>query len=239
MLTERQIQFWEDVDNGLDEIENFYAKKGQNIDRIRTFSKRARGDLPPPEGCSPGHEPSEEHIDGLTAKPFWDVSDNPDLFPWASELESKSDIIQRELENNLLSPAQLFKTDSAVSETMGNGWSALRLQRLGKYTENVQLFPNTYQVAEEKRSWDVGKLTTLDTSFVHSTGNASNEDRHVLIIDFWHPEVTEAERASLEFVYDLRNKFESGAVPFRRPKAQQEKERGLSAFFKALTKGNE
>lgn len=149
MLTERQIQFWEDVDNGLDEIENFYAKKGQNIDRIRTFSKRARGDLPPPEGCSPGHEPSEEYIDGLTAKPFWDVSDNPDLFPWASELESKSDIIQRELENNLLSPAQLFKADSAVSETMGNGWSALRLQRLGKYTENVQLFPNTYQVIKK------------------------------------------------------------------------------------------
>jgi hypothetical protein len=28
--------------------------------------------------------------------------------------------------------------------------------------------------------------------------------RHVLIIDFWHPELTEAERAGLEFIYDLR-----------------------------------
>ena len=29
---------------------------------------RARGDLPLPEPASPGHQPSEEHIDGLTAK---------------------------------------------------------------------------------------------------------------------------------------------------------------------------
>ena len=38
-LTERQMQFWEDVDSGLDDIENFYAKKGQDINRIRTFAK--------------------------------------------------------------------------------------------------------------------------------------------------------------------------------------------------------
>ena len=39
-LTERQMQFWEDVEDGLDDIENFYAKKGQSIDRIRQFGKR-------------------------------------------------------------------------------------------------------------------------------------------------------------------------------------------------------
>jgi len=39
-LTERQMQFWEDVEEGLDDIENFYAKKGQDIDRIRQFGKR-------------------------------------------------------------------------------------------------------------------------------------------------------------------------------------------------------
>jgi hypothetical protein len=39
-LTERQVQFWEDVEDGLDDIENFYAKKGQAIDRIRQFGKR-------------------------------------------------------------------------------------------------------------------------------------------------------------------------------------------------------
>ena len=36
----------------------------------------------------------------------------------------------------------------------------------------------------ERQSWNVGKLTTLDTSFDHSTGNPTEFDRHVLIIDF-------------------------------------------------------
>lgn len=39
-LTERQMQFWEDVEDGLNDIEVFYAKRGQNIDRIREFGKR-------------------------------------------------------------------------------------------------------------------------------------------------------------------------------------------------------
>jgi maltose-binding protein MalE len=39
-LSERQMQFWEDVEEGLDDIENFYQKKGMDIDRIRQFGKR-------------------------------------------------------------------------------------------------------------------------------------------------------------------------------------------------------
>lgn len=39
-LTERQMQFWEDVDDGLVDVEQVYAAKGQKIDRIRTFGKR-------------------------------------------------------------------------------------------------------------------------------------------------------------------------------------------------------
>lgn len=39
-LTERQMQFWEDVEDGLDDVQNVYASKGQDIDRIRTFGKR-------------------------------------------------------------------------------------------------------------------------------------------------------------------------------------------------------
>uniref|UniRef100_A0A7S1VU45 Aspartyl/asparaginy/proline hydroxylase domain-containing protein n=2 Tax=Grammatophora oceanica TaxID=210454 RepID=A0A7S1VU45_9STRA len=96
------------------------------------------------------------------------------------------------------------------------------------------------QSGEERRGWDVGKLTTLDTSFEHSTLNPSaDQERHVLIIDFWHPELSEAERAALEFVYDLRNKFESGQIPPRRPKRllQQEQEAGFGGFWKKLTAG--
>jgi hypothetical protein len=92
-LTERQMQFWEDVEDGLDGIEEFYRKKGQDIDRIREFGKRARGEIPSVTANITGHEPSEEHIDGLTAKPFWDVTQDQDSFPWASALEENAGVI--------------------------------------------------------------------------------------------------------------------------------------------------
>jgi hypothetical protein len=40
LLTDRQLQFWEDVDDGLDDIESFWEKKNENIDRIRLFALR-------------------------------------------------------------------------------------------------------------------------------------------------------------------------------------------------------
>ena len=300
-LTPRQLQFWEEVDVGLHSIEKFYKDNRQSMDRIRTFCERAQGNMPLPEPAAPGHQPSEEHIDGLTAIPFWDVVSDKTNFPWASELEANANIIIEEFQQQLLIAANaenksdaLFSGDSAwQSQVMGTGWSAFRLQRLGVWnTENCAIFPRTYKllkeldiplavrgvcfakqtpgsgvgshsdgrnfiltshlglqipvgcwinVGGEERSWKEGKLTTLDTSFVHSTGNPTSEDRHVLIIDFWHPELSDAERAGLEYIYDLRNKFESGNVPFRQPrsrpivKEEEEKENELSGLWKALT----
>ena len=48
------------------------------------------------------------------------------------------------------------------------------------------------------------------------SGNDSDEDRYVLIIDFWHPELTEDEQEALEFIYDARNKFETGNTKWPR-----------------------
>jgi len=103
------------------------------------------------------------------------------------------------------------------------------------------------KVGTETRKWTEGKLVTLDTSFEHSTGNPTRGVRDVLIVDFWHPELTEAERASLEFVYDLRNKFERGEIPVRKPrsvilaaerKEQEDKDGGgLGGLWKSLTGG--
>lgn len=40
-LTERQMQFWEDVEDGLKEIEDFYQSQGAgDIDRIWGFCQR-------------------------------------------------------------------------------------------------------------------------------------------------------------------------------------------------------
>lgn len=252
------------------------------------FVISARGEIPAPSGNAPGQEPSEEHVQGLTAKPFWDAASDPELFPWAQELETNAYIIQKEFESNLLN-SEKFASDSVwQNQVMGEGWSAIRLQRLGVWnTDNCKEFPKSFellqslqiplavrgvcfarqapgsgvqphsdgrnfiltshlglkipkdcwiQVGNERRGWTEGKLTTLDTSFTHSTGNPSDSDRHVLIIDFWHPELSEAERASLEYVYDLRNKFESGVIPFRKPKSSKQEEGGLAEWWANLTR---
>mmetsp|Transcript_969 Transcript_969/g.1694 ORF Transcript_969/g.1694 Transcript_969/m.1694 type:complete len:308 (-) Transcript_969:37-960(-) len=302
------MQFWEDVEQGLSDIEAAYQQKTQSpsqsqppsqyLDRIRTFAQTAQGILPPPTPTIPYHQPSQEHVHGLAAQPFWHVTSDPIQFPWASKLEENWQIIRQELDAKLdkeIQQKSLFSGDSAwQNNVMGAGWSAFRLQRLGVWNgDNCKEFPKTTEllrsldipfavrgvcfarqqaksgvqphsdgrnfiltthlglkipnqkcwikVGGEERGWQEGKLTTLDTSFEHSTGNESEEDRHVLIIDFWHPELTEAERVALEFVYDLRNKFESGQVPVRKPKRlvqqqKQEKENklGLAGLWDGL-----
>ena len=39
-LTDRQQQFWEDVDKGLEDIGRYFEKRNQSIDRIRGFCDR-------------------------------------------------------------------------------------------------------------------------------------------------------------------------------------------------------
>lgn len=66
-LSPRQLQFWQDVSVGLLPIEKFYAEKNQSLDRIWDFCERAKSGVAA-DALGEGHEPSEEHVDGLTAK---------------------------------------------------------------------------------------------------------------------------------------------------------------------------
>lgn len=59
------------------------------------------------------------------------------------------------------------------------------------------------KVGEETRYWENGKGMCADTSFIHSTYNESEtEDRYVLIIRFWHPELTDHEKNGVQFLFD-------------------------------------
>lgn len=57
-------------------------------------------------------------------------------------------------------------------------------------------------VGGEKRPWANGKGMIFDTSFLHETFNEGDVDRYVLLIRFWHPELTLAERVALQYVFD-------------------------------------
>ena len=37
---------------------------------------------------------------------------------------------------------------------------------------------------------------------MHSTANDTEGDRYVLIVRFWHPEVTQMEKLAMQFVFD-------------------------------------
>lgn len=253
--------FFEIVESGLSE-----KFEELEITRIKKFCASTKGEIPPPiVDKSKLHDPCEEYVEGLTAQPFWSNNQHPDFTRWIPALEESAPIIRRELESVLKQDAEnqqeLFKADSKYQQTMGKGWSAVRLQRLGEWNEDTtQRFPLTTRlikslpipfamrgvmfakhdphstvkshsdgrnfiltahlgltvpkdciltVGNEQKEWTPNGMLVFDTSYTYSEENKSDEDRYVLSIDFWHPDLTPAERRSLEWIYDTRNKFES------------------------------
>lgn len=253
----RKALFFEIVDSGLrDRFPN-----ENSIAKVFKFCKYAKTEISLPPISKYLHEPCEEYIDGLRDSAWW----NPSEFPWVDGLERNSHMINAELKKVIQEEAELFKGDSRYMSTMGEGWTAYRLQRLGEWNKaNIQKFPVTTQILKEldiplavrgvmfakqspgsgvkphsdgrnfiltchlgldipptgcwisvggeRREWLQDKAIVFDTSFSHETGNESSQDRYVLIIDFWHPDLTANEQAALTFIYDARNKFESGRV---------------------------
>eukprot|EP00611_Tribonema_gayanum_P007205 TRINITY_DN1652_c4_g1_i1.p1 TRINITY_DN1652_c4_g1~~TRINITY_DN1652_c4_g1_i1.p1 ORF type:complete len:379 (+),score=109.18 TRINITY_DN1652_c4_g1_i1:53-1138(+) len=58
-------------------------------------------------------------------------------------------------------------------------------------------------VGDETREWRNNKMLIFDTSFVHSTANDSDRPRTVLLMRFFHPEVTADERRALQFIFEV------------------------------------
>lgn len=59
-------------------------------------------------------------------------------------------------------------------------------------------------VAGETRHWETGKCITFDDSFEHEVRNDGSPRRVVLIVDCWHPDLTNTER---EFVTELMDRL--------------------------------
>jgi hypothetical protein len=56
------------------------------------------------------------------------------------------------------------------------------------------------RVGDESRTWHEGKCLLFDDSFVHEVWNPSPSVRIVLIVDVWHPELTEMEIIALKYI---------------------------------------
>lgn len=62
------------------------------------------------------------------------------------------------------------------------------------------------RVGDEERPWQERKLLVFDDSFDHEVWNRGSETRWVLIVDFWHPELTAVERRALARLSYFRTK---------------------------------
>jgi len=61
------------------------------------------------------------------------------------------------------------------------------------------------KVGGEIRKWQEGKCLVFDDSLEHEAWNHTEEPRVVLILDFWHPDLTPAEIAYLEGLHRFAN----------------------------------
>lgn len=68
------------------------------------------------------------------------------------------------------------------------------------------------RVGTETRSWEEGKCLVFDDSFEHEVWNQSNNLRAVLIIDFWHPDLTTSEIWALEQIMKVSPKAQAQAT---------------------------
>lgn len=54
------------------------------------------------------------------------------------------------------------------------------------------------RVGDEVRNWDEGRCLVFDDSFEHEVWNRGEGTRIVLLVDFWHPELTEIEKLAFQ-----------------------------------------
>lgn len=84
-----------------------------------------------------------------------------------------------------------------------------------------------FDVGGEKHWWKNGKACVADTSFIHSTDNFSkSKDRYVLIIRFWHPDLSELERSAVQFLFDVLGDSSEEGIRYATLRAE-ERRKGL------------
>eukprot|EP00667_Euglena_gracilis_P005144 EG_transcript_5175 len=54
--------------------------------------------------------------------------------------------------------------------------------------------------------WKEGELLLFDSSFLHEAYNRSMEDRYVLLLRVWHPELTSVEQQALLYLFEVMEK---------------------------------
>lgn len=75
-------------------------------------------------------------------------------------------------------------------------------------------------VGNETREWVEGEMLVFDTTYIHSARNDSGRNRYVLLLRFWHPELTAEERLAIHLSHAIlanTGNAESSKTKVKRP----------------------
>ncbi len=77
------------------------------------------------------------------------------------------------------------------------------------------------RVASTTRTWEEGKCIVFDDSFEHAARNPSTRTRYVLVVDLWHPDLSDAEVFALREIMELSWKARRARARTRRSAGQR------------------
>jgi aspartate beta-hydroxylase len=124
---------------------------------------------------------------GLQDRSAWD-SENVKLFPKTIQTLQKLDVPSCEM---------LFASQGPTSGILPHSDfnNFILTCHLGIQVEKNKAW---IRVGDDVRYWENGKALVFDTSVYHSTRNDAETTRYVLMIRFWHPNLTYEERKAFE-----------------------------------------
>lgn len=60
----------------------------------------------------------------------------------------------------------------------------------------------TFRIADETRAWKVGKCFVFDDTFEHEVVHDGQDERVVLLLDVWHPDLSKAEITAVQGMFE-------------------------------------
>ena len=175
-----------------------FKKKGVSLDRdfIQTIKPSGDG------GEGDGEWLGPRDTTGNHYGPEWKTLGLQDRSVWSEELRGEFPETIRALESNGVPSCEVFFAKQGANSGLlphSDKNNFIITCHLGL---DVPEGDCHIQVGNEKYYWKNGKTCIFDTSIFHQTRNDSDRVRYVLLIRFWHPDLTQLEVNMFKFIFD-------------------------------------
>lgn len=195
----------ENADVILKELTEYEYRRRHNVnanakklgeDYIQTISPTGDG------GDGDGEWLGPRDTTGNHYGPEWKTLGLQDRSVWSNELRGEFPETIRVLESNKVPSCEVFFAKQGPNSGLlphSDKNNFIITCHLGLDVPEGDCF---IQVGNEKFYWKNGKTCIFDTSIFHSTRNDSPRVRYVLLIRFWHPDLTDLEIEMFKFIFE-------------------------------------